>query len=152
MPAKKELKIDGRPVKDAKKEIHVTISPRDVKAGSLKNATMCAAAQALVRTGVCEQARVHVNRTYIKKGDKWLRFKTPPALQKEIVAFDRGGSFEPGEYKLLPLPPSDNTAARKKRAFIAPKHPPIKGRVVKKRKPHITTGVRQRFNVGGRIA
>lgn len=97
------MKIEGKPVKDANKQLQITIMPRDVKAGALKNATSCAAAQALVRSGVCQEARVHVNRTYLKEGDKWTRYQTPPALRSEIVAFDRGGTFEPGEYKLLPV-------------------------------------------------
>jgi hypothetical protein len=27
-------------------------------------------------------------------------------LQAEIVSFDRGGSFEPGDYTLVPMPPA----------------------------------------------
>lgn len=149
----KSMKIKGAPVKDATRELHIQITDRDVKEGAKKNATSCAAAHALVRTGVCDQARVHVNRTYIKKGDKWLRFKTPPALRSEIVAFDRGGSFEPGEYKLMPLSPSQKTGIKRKHDAAMPERS-RKSKGIKppqKRKPHITTGVRQRFNAGGRI-
>lgn len=148
------MKIQGKAVKDANKELLVTITPQDVKAGAAKNATSCAAAQALVRQGICDEAKVHVNRTYIKKAGKWLRFKTPPALRSEIVAFDRGGSFEPGDYKLMPMSPSQRRGAREARETNRPpeaRNPPKTGRSIKKRLRHVTTGVRERFNIGGKI-
>lgn len=148
------MKISGKTVKDATKELIVHITRQDVKAGAAKNATACAAAQALLREGLCEEAKVHQSRTYIKKGDKWLRFSTPPALRAEIVAFDRGGTFEPGQYKLLPVGPSQKAGAREareKRQDMALKRPPKAGRTVKKRRNHVTTGVRERMNIGGRI-
>lgn len=138
------MKIDGIEVKDSEEELTVKILPRDVKAGAAKNATSCAAAKALVRERKCQDARVHVNRTYLKEGDVWTRYKTPPSLRSEIIAFDRGGAFEPGEYTLLPVPPADRaearTAARKvnntKRASHAAKG---------LRKKHVTTGIRKQF-------
>jgi hypothetical protein len=51
-------------------------------------------------------ARVHVARTYLKIGNKWLRCITPESLRSEIVAFDRGGKFEPGEFELKAIPDS----------------------------------------------
>lgn len=144
------MKIEGKKVEDANKKLRITIGNIDVKAGALKNAKSCAAAVSLVRQGFCDAARVHVFRTYLKKGNKWLRYKTPPALRNEIIAFDRGGKFEPGDYELSPIPPSDRTtartAARKANKTVRKSH---KSKGI--RKPHVITGVRQRMTAGGKI-
>ncbi len=144
----KALKIEGKTVQDAKKPMHITITREDVRAGAKKDASDCAAAQALMRQEHCQAARVHASRTYIKKGGKWTRYATPPALRSEVVAFDRGGKFEPGEYQLVPVSESQKRGMRSLRQSLAPKY---QGPPKQKRKNHITTGVRQRFNVGGKI-
>lgn len=150
-----KTQINGGIIKDANKELYLTITKADVKAGATKNSSSCAAARALMRQEGCTEAKVHLNRTYIKKGNEWLRFKTPPALRSEVVAFDRGGTFEPGDYKLVPIPPSDRNRGRQKRADRTDKNAGRGKKRVKasneKAKQHITTGVRQRFAIGGRL-
>ncbi len=141
------MKIHGTPVEDSDKELTIKILPRDVKAGAHKNATACAAAKALIREGLCQEAKVHINRTYLLEGDVWKRYETPPALRTEIVAFDRGGAFEPGEYKLRPIPPSDKAGARPARAINNSKRKSHANKGL--RKPHVTTGIRKRFNEAG---
>jgi hypothetical protein len=37
---------------------------------------------------------------YLIKGTKAVRFSLPESVRKEIVSFDRGSGFEPGEYQL----------------------------------------------------
>lgn len=143
----KTLKIEGKKVKDAKKRLQITITPQDVKYGAKKDANFCAAAMALMRQEGCDEAKVHATRTYVKKAGQWFRYETPPALRSEVVAFDRGGTFEPGEYELIPPRPSQVQGMRAKRAPSQSRHEPPKTR----RKQHITTGVRERFNVGGKI-
>ena len=95
------------------------------------------------------EARVHTGRTYVKINEEWMRYNTPVSLQKEIVAFDRGGSFEPGEYELRPLPVTQikrlgqrqgsKTTAADSRQYRAGRK---LGYAPKRRKVHITTGVR----------
>jgi hypothetical protein len=138
------MKIDGIEVKDSEEELTVKILPRDVKAGAAKNATACAAAKALCRERKCQAAKVHVSRVYLKEGDAWTRYKTPPSLRNEIIAFDRGGAFEPGEYTLLPVSAGDRAGMRAKRAYS---HSPDKTKrpAGKGRKNHVTTGIRKRF-------
>ncbi len=106
--------IHGRPVVNARQKLKLHISAADVRAGKAKNAKGCAAALAAVReVPNCVAARVHLGRVYLlQKGatrgqDKWLRFRTPDSLRNEIIAFDRGGRFEPGEYELKPMSPAD---------------------------------------------
>ncbi len=100
--------IYGRPVENAKRKIFVHITPADVKNSRKLVPGACAAAKALLRTVPnCIKARVHLGRTYIMRDDeRWYRYKTPEALRTEIVAFDRGGKFQPGDYELRPMSPS----------------------------------------------
>ncbi len=83
------------------------------------------------------EARVHLSRIYIRtnKGN-WQRYITPSSLKSEIVAFDRGGQFEPGTYLMRAPSPANRLGAAR---TIGPK----KARGGKKRnKPHITRNVR----------
>ena len=98
------MKINGQEVLDAKKELVVRILSGDVRAGKIKDPHHCAAAESLMRSVPnCTSARVHLARTYLKIGKQWFRFETPHSLRSEVVAFDRGGMFRPGEYILKPI-------------------------------------------------
>ena len=95
------MKISGLRVVDAKRDQTIRITNRDVKKGGVKDPATCAAALACRRDLQSAEAQVHIGRTYVKQGRKWVRYVTPASLKYEIVAFDRGGKFEPGEYVLL---------------------------------------------------
>jgi hypothetical protein len=95
------MEINGKKVVDATKPITIHITQRDATEGANKNPSSCAAARAVKRdVADCVSARVHIGRVYVETPTKWIRYNTPDALRTEIIAFDRGGSFEPGEYKL----------------------------------------------------
>ena len=145
--------IGGRPVVNGKRKVLLHISPVDVKKGKNKVPGACAAAIALMReVPNCVKARVHLGRTYIlKDDDQWYRYKTPEALQREIVAFDKGGRFEPGEYELRPMSPSDLIPVRKPEKVMrtetnrsqpgnAPHKQPRKFHVTKGVRPHAAKG------------
>lgn len=100
------MKIEGLPVKDATRSVILHITDSDVRKGRKKNPKECAAAQACKRQLGATEAQVHKTRTYVRFNGHWQRYQTPGSLQAEIVAFDRGGSFEPGEHILLKMPPS----------------------------------------------
>ena len=137
--------IDGLKVYDARKPIEITITAADVRSGVNKRPDSCAAACAIKRLPVCQEARVHISRVYIKVDGKWLRYATPTPLRREIVAFDRGGRFEPGTYKLIPLYKSDRSGYRKQRANNTAK----KGRgkaPMRRIKPAIA-GIRERMSL-----
>ncbi len=97
------MEINGVRVVDANRPITIEIKDTDVKKGSNKNPAACAVALACKRTFHGADARVHIGRTYIKLGNKWMRFGTPKSLRTEIIAFDRGGTFAPGKYVLSPM-------------------------------------------------
>src|ERR1700742_1850454 len=95
------MEINGKRVVDAIKPITIHITQRDTKEGDNKNPSSCAAARAVKRDVVeCVSARVHIGRVYVETPKKWIRYNTPDALRTEIIAFDRGGTFAPGQYKL----------------------------------------------------
>jgi hypothetical protein len=98
--------IDGMPLVDADKPVTIHITETDCERGSKKDPRRCAAALALKRDTACDESRVHLACTYLRFGDKWLRYATPPALKAEIISFDRGGGFYPGAFRLHPMPAS----------------------------------------------
>lgn len=134
------MKIAGLPVVTSRKSLKLHITTTDCKKGRTKDPGACAAALALIRTVEgCSKARVHIGRTYLQVGKKWLKFRTPGALRSEIVAFDRGGVFEPGDYTLMPLAPSERAREGEAKTLGAPK----RGRPGYHRAaPHTITGVR----------
>lgn len=95
------MEINGKKVVDATKPISIHITKRDTTDGANKDPGACAAARAVKRdVPECVNARVHIGRVYVETEKKWIRYETPDALRTEIIAFDRGGSFSPGDYKL----------------------------------------------------
>lgn len=94
--------INGMKIRDARSSIRVEIKLDDVKKNGVKQPSRCAAAKALCRAPGISEARVHISKTYVRpKGEKhWVRYDTPAQLRTEIIAFDRGGRFHPGEFEL----------------------------------------------------
>lgn len=135
------MEIAGKPVVNAKKKITIEVTQDDFmvakKTGGVKDPAGCAAAVAAIRQGLCTQAKVHLGRTYLfdPETGKWQRFNTPADLRNEIIAFDRGGRFQPGTYELKPLHKNaiarmgmrqgskkgDDTKSRNKRRKTGPK-------------------------------
>ncbi len=137
------MKINGLKVVDPLTRITLHITAADVKAGDTKDPGACAAARCILReVKGSVAARVHLGRTYIKTKDKWLRFITPEPLRGEIIAFDRGGKFEPGTYTLRPMPPSNRNGKKTWKSSNVGRQKP-KHLQKPRAKPHTVTGVRQ---------
>lgn len=100
--------INGLPIVNAKRPIVLKVTARDIAQADRKEPADCAMARACRRGLGVAEARIHLGRVYLRQrgGKQWTRYVTPQALRYEIVAFDHGGRFEPGEYVLNPLPPS----------------------------------------------
>jgi len=128
------MEINGIQVLDATKPMKITITDRDITRGDTKDPAACAAALACKRDLNATEARVHIGRTYVKINNKWTRFNTPKSMRGEIIAFDRGGTFMPGEYTLLP-PHHSN-----KRTVPRAKKP--KPRIAKIKRYHTVAGIR----------
>lgn len=101
-------KINGLPVVNATKPLAIEVTPRDVKSGDTKDPGACAVALACMHMGYTE-ARVHLARTYLRLGNKWLKFRTPQSIRTELISFDRGGDFQTGTYILSAIQPSGRT-------------------------------------------
>jgi len=127
------MKINGLPVKDGKRTIELLVTERDVKRATVKDPTNCAAAVACKRALGASEARVHVGRTYLRFNGHWERYLTSHPLRSEIIAFDRGGKFEAGTYKLVKMQPSRKYD--KHRGGKA-------GNGKKRRKYHVLTNIR----------
>jgi hypothetical protein len=86
----------------------ITITEEDISRGEKRDPAGCAAAISCCRLPRVAEARVHTSTTYLRErpGKKWLRYRTPSALKYGMIAFDRGGTLEAGEYILRPIQPS----------------------------------------------
>lgn len=129
--------MEGLPVKDAANPLMIHIKQCDIDGSAKADAGNCAAARALKRE-VGSEARVFLTRTYVKVGKVWARFKTPPSISREIVAFDRGAQFEPGEYKLNPPSKTERLDYRAK-----PTGPKKSRNGGSTKSRHVTASVRQ---------
>jgi hypothetical protein len=139
------MKIQGMDVVDANEELEVTITKRDIQLGKTKSAHECAAARALCREHHADAAIVHFSRAYIRKNDKWYRYAVPPMLRSEVVAFDRGGRMEPGDYTLKPVQPTVRLDAPiRRKTWPRNGSRPQNGNRPKKPN-HMVTGVRNRM-------
>lgn len=109
------ISIDGLPVKDAAKSLILTVTKEDVKNGKRKSENDCAAAVACKRQFKATEARIHLGRTYLRFNGHFKRYHTPPGMRTEMIAFDKGGSFEPGNYLLRKMAPHRATDHLRKR-------------------------------------
>jgi hypothetical protein len=145
-------RIDGKAVRDADKPVTVHITPDDCARGSKKDPEKCAAALALKRITACDESRVHLACTYLRFGDEWLRYATPHSLKAEIISFDRGGGFYPGDFRLHPMPealrlkPTNRSASAKRSRKAATAAHTMKSEKKKseRRVFHRVLGVRER--------
>ncbi len=130
--------IDGLPIINAKRTIKVTVNKNDIGKSDPKNPADCAVARAIRREFHVKEARVHLGRVYLRANEgNWVRYFTPRALRTEIIAFDRGGTFSPGEYTLSPMSPSK---AQGKHQGGPTKQQKKTGK--KRSPPHVVTDVR----------
>jgi hypothetical protein len=131
------MKIDGVNVVDAKRKLKITIKPVDIKKGKSKAPESCVIAKACMRQLKAARARVHLSRTYVKIGNAWVRYETSHPLRAEIIAYDRGGRFMPGEFELLVPRPTFREGAKR------PSGPRINKTGNRVRTYHILAGIRE---------
>lgn len=135
-------RIEELPIFDAKRPINLHITAKDVSTADPKRPNSCAVAKACKRSLHALEVRVHLSRVYIRSNKmNWQRYLTPNSLRQEIIAFDRGGQFEPGVYKLGRLQPSKRVTgkAQGSRTSTQTKKKPNQG---KKRAYHVVKNVR----------
>lgn len=95
-----KMKLD-LPVQDAKRDLVLHITEKDIKGSKPKDGDYCAVATALCRQEHFKTARVHKGVTYVMHKDGSVtRYETPKSLYIELLVYDRGGKMEPGEHLL----------------------------------------------------
>jgi hypothetical protein len=151
MPAlmTKRAKELGLKIRDAKQPLQLEVKRCDIAAAEKKNATCCGFAQACKRTMDVRNAYFFRSTAYLETDKGIVRYKLPSSMQKEIVAFDRNKTMEPGTYQLAKPSPSMGKAYRKKldKKREQTSH---RGRVTarKNRFVHKTANVREMFQPG----
>jgi hypothetical protein len=133
------MKIDGFEVKNATRRQRLEITDNDVKTSDRKQPNSCAAAKACLRIPGIQKARIHISTAYLFNGKLWKRYRTPAAIGREIISFDRGANFTAGDYELRPLQPSHR--ARGKRMGGINRKKKITNRNVKK--IHVVKDIRE---------
>jgi len=92
---------------DAHAPVHVSVNAKDCTTAEPLNPMECALARATKRELKVDGVIIGLSTSYIIKGNKATRFATPMAVQRELVSFDRHSDFAPGDYHLIPKPPSN---------------------------------------------
>ncbi len=119
------MRLDGLPVVDAKKPLILEVTADDIKHSNPLDPAGCAAAIAAMRQEGVTKAFIHLSKAYIMNKQKthYERYEAPRRLRTEVVAYDRGGSFEPNEFELK-APSASKTVegARKYREDVKKKY------------------------------
>lgn len=87
-------------VVDAKKDSKIEVTKSDMNSASVRNHKSCAMAVACKRKLSLDGVIISVSTAYLVKNNVATRYKVPPSVAREITAFDRNATFEPGEYSL----------------------------------------------------
>ena len=135
-------------VVDATRNARIEVTKRDEATSKRKSHKTCAMAVACKRKFHLDGVIISSNRAYLVKGDKARRFELPPSVTKEVVSFDRGGGFEPGEYELSRVSPTSRLDAPRPSGKA---HPKTSGSNIASRKfQHRTGGIR--ISLGSKMA
>jgi hypothetical protein len=127
---------------DATRPLELEVTRNDVRLAVPKNAKCCALARACKRQLECRAAYFFRSTAWLEYEDRVVRYLLPPSVQKEIVAFDRSRSMEPGLYQLTPPGERSSLVAIRTRSTKRPgRHPPGNGKT-KRRVVHATSAVR----------
>ena len=93
-------------VTDADDDLLISVTDKDAKTSKKKDHNECAMAVAVKRQEQCSNVIISASTAYVIKGNHATRYKVPESASREVVSFDRGAEFEPGDYKLKAIAPS----------------------------------------------
>jgi hypothetical protein len=83
-------------------------------------------------------AIISISTAYVIQGDTATRYKVPPNVAREIVAFDRHSEFAPGEYDLRAPSPRERLGQQMKTSRC----PGKKNGTERSKRKHMTQGIR----------
>jgi hypothetical protein len=87
-------------VVDATRDTTIKVTVKDEKASHKLSHKACAMAVACKRTMNLDGVIISIRTAYLIKDKKATRYTLPDSVTREIVSFDRGGGFMPGEYEM----------------------------------------------------
>ena len=124
-------------VVDATKDNKIEVTKKDTTSATVRNHKACAMAVACKRKLELDGVIMSISTAYLIKGNKATRYKVPQAVSREIVAFDRDATFEPGEYHLKAISKGQTLGRDKGPSFAGTRTAPSS-----KRFRHKTDGIR----------
>lgn len=136
-------------VVDAKEGLAIEVTSTDVRTSNKKDHKTCAMATACKRKFHLDGVIISRKIAYLVRGNTATRYVLPGSVSREVVAFDRGGSFEPGRYRLSK--PAEgmslshyNTEEHREssREYYRNRENPLKHRAPR----HFTTNIRASLN------
>lgn len=135
-------------VRDADDDLLVNVTKQDEKASKKKDHNECAMATAVKRQEKASSVIISSSTAYVIRGTEAVRYKVPEAVSKEVVSFDRGASFEAGDYKLKAIPKSGRLGTYRGRDTRTDNSRPKTGGAAK-RFIHHTINVRESLKAKG---
>lgn len=91
---------DVKKVVNAKTDLNINLRPSDANTAKAQKHDGCAMAVACKRQCKVDGAIVSTTAAYLVAGNKATRYFVPASVAREILAFDRGAGFTPGQYEL----------------------------------------------------
>jgi hypothetical protein len=123
----------GIPVQDAKRPLKIRLSSSDIQRGKKKNNKACAFACAATHVPGVTRAYIFRTAAILEYDNKMVRYMLSPAMRREVLAFDRGGTMEPGDYTLKHPTGGHTKEAYEARSKKRPgRHQPGKGKIRRK--------------------
>jgi hypothetical protein len=89
-------------VVDATRSTKIEVTKKDASSRAVKNHKECAMAVACKRAFHVDGVVISRSVAYLVKGNQARRFVLPNSVIHEVISFDRGGGFAPGNYALSP--------------------------------------------------
>lgn len=127
----------GLKMVDAKKAMTIEVIITDIRKSVQKDPRKCAFAMACRRNDKEIFAAYFFRSTaWLEYEDKMVRYILPMSVQKEIVAYDRGGEVKPGTFQLSPPKGSHTLKAARARSKERKEHPAGNGKI-KRRVKHV---------------
>jgi hypothetical protein len=93
-------------IEDASECVAIEVTKHDDKIAQKKDHKTCAMAVACKRKLGLDGVMISINTAYLVKGTTARRYHLPQSVAREVVSFDRGAGFAPGQYQLSKVPKS----------------------------------------------
>lgn len=87
-------------IMDATADLTIEVTKANTQSKAVRNHQECALAVACKDKKHLDDVVISRSMAYLVKGKVATRYQLPEHVSREVIAFDRGGTFAPGEYEL----------------------------------------------------